>query len=296
MSFNLNSHNYYPSELPEINDKVICICVDIPYDGCSVILPEYCNIPALIPYKELSKTRIKNINSVVKKNALFVAEVINVDSNKKYIDLSKKTVNINEYNNAIDKYNKSKRVHSILNRLSIDTGINIHDIYTNYIWDIYTKFEHPDMVFYNISKDNLIYPFDKIMEVEVYNKFRDILNKSYITKKVNLTAKVSISCVGKEGINAIKNVLNQILVEYPNLEISLISTPTYLINYYADPNTDNINYINNAANKITEYIQSFEGGDSKIIQLCIYNDSTNDNNYISINSSDNDIEDDTDIV
>jgi translation initiation factor 2 alpha subunit (eIF-2alpha) len=293
MSFNFNNHNYYPFELPQIYDKVICMCIDISYDGCNVVLPEYSNIPALIPYKELSKTRIKNINSVVKKNAIFVAEVINVDINKKYIDLSKKSVNVNEYNNAIDKYNKSKRVHSILNRLSNDTGITINDLYTKYIWDIYNKFEHPDLIFYNISKDNLVYPLDKIMGLELFNKFKDIINKSYVSKKINLTAKFSINCIGKDGINAIKNVLNQVLSEYPNLDISLISTPTYLINYYADPTTENINYINNALNKITEYIQLIEGGDSKIIQLCIYNDNNNEENYISLDYKE--IENDTNL-
>ncbi len=268
---------FYRKILPNINDKVVCKCINISYDGCIVNLPEYGNISALIPYKELSKTRIKNITSFIKKGKTFIAEVINIDSDKLYVDLSKKSVNKNEEIEAENYYNKSKRVNSVIKRVSELSNISAIEFYDKYIWNLYDNFEqHPDDILYNYYNSNKICNFADILPTEIMNHFNNVISKTYSNKKVNLLGKLSITCIGIEGINAIKNTLNKIANEYPNISISLFSTPNYIYQLYDDNTLDNVNLVNSAMNKTIEYIKEYMDGDGKIIEICKLNNENED--------------------
>ncbi len=281
------NNRFYRKILPNINDKVVCKCINISIDGCVVNLPEYGNITALIPYKEISRTRIKNITSFIKKGKSFIAEVINVDSDKLYVDLSKKSVNKNEEIEAENYFNKSKRVNSVIKRIAELSKIPFIDFNDKYIWNLYDNFEqHPDDILYNYYNNNIIYNFADILPNDILIHFNDVLSKTYSNKKVNLYGKLSLNCIGIDGINAIKNTLNRISNEYPQINISLFSTPNYIYQLYTDNTIDNVNLVNLAMDKTVEYIKEYIDGDGKIIELCKLN-CDNDDKLILNSVSDN---------
>ena len=71
-----------------------------------------------------------------------VLRVLNIDTKKKCLDLSKKTVDSREIENFKDFYAKSKAVHGIMKLLSVKTGKKIEDLYNGFCWPLYDIYEH----------------------------------------------------------------------------------------------------------------------------------------------------------
>ena len=68
--------------------------------------------------------------------------VLRVDTNKGYIDLSKKRVSAEETNECSKIYNKSKAVNSILRHVAETTQTEIEELYENIGWPLYEQYGH----------------------------------------------------------------------------------------------------------------------------------------------------------
>lgn len=107
------SCRFYENEYPVENEVVVAIVTSITNSGSYVVLPEYDNAVGMILHSELSRRRIRSINKLVRVGRSDIVLVIRVDSDKGYIDLSKRRVPVEETKICSERFAKAKAVSLI---------------------------------------------------------------------------------------------------------------------------------------------------------------------------------------
>lgn len=111
-------------------------------DGAHVELLEYNRIKGMILSSEISRKRVKYVRKIVKEGREEVLRVLRVDADQGYVDLSKKTVKVEEVEEFKETYFKSKKVDAIMKNLACKTGKDLEELYKNLAWPLYKKYDH----------------------------------------------------------------------------------------------------------------------------------------------------------
>lgn len=104
---------FYRNEWPEPGELVMVEISNVNEEGAYVQLLEYNNREGLILAASIAKKRIKNVKTHLKLGQLEVMQVTNVDQ-QGFIDLSKKTMQVQEIEEKKQMFQKSKAVHLIM--------------------------------------------------------------------------------------------------------------------------------------------------------------------------------------
>jgi translation initiation factor 2 alpha subunit (eIF-2alpha) len=133
----------YRSQLPDIGDKVIITYKEVRQDqGIIVTLNEYDDLQAIIYFHEFTRQkRIKSYTSLCHIGHLDVAEVIDINVNKKYISLSKKHLSEKDIKNELEHYELNRKLQTIIKKICIKLKIMLVDAYDSFIWDLVDWFE-----------------------------------------------------------------------------------------------------------------------------------------------------------
>jgi len=132
----------YENIYPEKDELVYAKVVEIKDNNAYVSLCEYDNIHGMIYNKEITDKKCKSIRQFISIGKNEVLIVLNVNSNKGFIDLSKKRVSPDEIKECKKKYGKSKAVEGIVKLLSVHTKKTMEFLYKNIIWPLYKQYEH----------------------------------------------------------------------------------------------------------------------------------------------------------
>lgn len=261
----------YPSLYPKVNELVMVKISEVSDYGATCSLLEYGCIEARMSSNHYSNKRIRSVKNIINTNNIMVLEVIMVDSDKGYIDLSKKYVNKEEENLTREKYKRNKFVHNILIALSIkDTTIDLADLYNNICWplnkiyeqDYYSSFEQiykdPTILNQLKIKDNIKEELINIIDI----KFKPIVAK--------IGTEIQVTCFGKDGIEAVKTSLmegKRMSNDKFELNMIIVSCPVYSISIKTDEYEEAIEYLNQVNQVIEQKITSYECGSFKIIEI-----------------------------
>ncbi len=268
MEYNANNR-FYRNIFPSVGDivKVKSLSVLDDWAGIKVILLEYGNLEANIPYKELSKYYSKNIRSITSENKVFNAEVININQDKNYIDLSNKHINSDDNRIMDEVFNKNSRVDRILKSISIKSEIQKIDLYENMIWKISDDYDelHPDDFILDLYKQNNISKMKEFCKDDnIYEIFCNISANYYKSEfEFELIAKIDINCFNINGIDDIKNGLNYIKSKYPKIKINLETSPTFVFKLITD-DTYNKEYFEECINSTINHFKGIEGCETKL--------------------------------
>lgn len=96
----------------------------------------------MILSSEITRKRVKYLKKIVKEGKEEVLRVLRVDSTQGYIDLSKKSVKVEEVEDFKEKYHKSKKVDTIMKNLAIKSGKELEWLYQNIAWPLYKSHGH----------------------------------------------------------------------------------------------------------------------------------------------------------
>ena len=108
---------------------------------------------------EITLKRVNFINRLLSVGKEEVLRVLRVDTQKGFIDLSKKQVKTDEIDECKKKFGKSKAVEGIVKLLSVHTKKSMEYLYKNLIWPLYKTHEHA----YDALK-SILNGDDKILE------------------------------------------------------------------------------------------------------------------------------------
>ena len=135
---------------------------DVNDDGAYVRLLEYNNREALILAANTTRKRVKNVKKLLRLGTQDYMQVIAVDKEGGFIDLSKKTLKVEDAEGKKKEFDKAKVVHLILRLTAHNMKCKLIDLYEAFAWDLYDKFDHaydafklcltdPDVVFSKID-------------------------------------------------------------------------------------------------------------------------------------------------
>jgi len=153
---------FYRNEWPEREDLVVVEIRDVNEDGAYVKLLEYNDREGLILASNTTRKRVKNVKKLLRLGCQDYMQVISIDKEGGFIDLSKRTVQPSDIEVKKIYFDKSKVVHLILRLTAFTLQCKVIELYEAFAWDLYDKFEHaydalrlcltdPDIVFSKID-------------------------------------------------------------------------------------------------------------------------------------------------
>jgi translation initiation factor 2 subunit 1 len=266
---------FYENEFPpEGDDSLVLARIDKFDDksGAYVSLLEYDGREGMINLGEISKKRIRSMLKILRIGSIEVLSVMNVDEEKGYINLSKKRVEPEVIQPKQEQFARAKAVHGIMQHVSASHGLEVEDLCEKVSWPLHTKHECAFTAFkrhiegeFNIWDDvdftkpgkDLSHLADKIKEdVEMYMKRR------LIVATVRLMAKCEVSCHEYEGIDAIKEALNEgrkASKDGLELDIKLIAHPVFALTCMCQEKESGVKVISAALDLIKASIESKKG-------------------------------------
>ena len=128
-------------------------------DGAHVELLEYNRLKGMILSSEISRKRVKYVRKIVKEGREEVLRVLRVDADQGYVDLSKKSVKVEEVEEFKEVYFKSKKVDAIMKNLACKTGKDLEELYQNLCWPLYKKYEHAHDAFKEALRYCIVFLF-----------------------------------------------------------------------------------------------------------------------------------------
>lgn len=130
--------------MPEKDSVTKVEIVEIKDLGANVRLLEYGGIEGFIQLNQVSTRRVRSVLKFLKIGRREMMEVLRVDEDKMYIDLSKKSLLPDSVSEANKRYKKSKKVHEIMFEVAMKLKKPIEELYEAWGWDMYEKcgYEH----------------------------------------------------------------------------------------------------------------------------------------------------------
>ena len=151
--FKIEDCRMYRKQYPKSEDLVMCKIVETVDEGSTVELLEYNNIRGMILKSEVSRKRIKNLKQAMKEGKEEVLQVMRVDTEQGYIDLSKKDIKAEENKDFQENFSKSKQAHNIMKSIAIKLHeSNLEKLYDMIGWPLYDDYGHAYEAFKLISR------------------------------------------------------------------------------------------------------------------------------------------------
>eukprot|EP01024_Parvocaulis_polyphysoides_P058050 TRINITY_DN620_c0_g1_i8.p1 TRINITY_DN620_c0_g1~~TRINITY_DN620_c0_g1_i8.p1 ORF type:complete len:297 (-),score=56.79 TRINITY_DN620_c0_g1_i8:1023-1913(-) len=234
--------------------------------GGYVTLLEYNNIEGMILLSELSRRRIRSIAKLIKVGRQEAVMVLRVDTEKGYIDLSKRRVTQEDYVKCELKFNKSKMVHSIMRHVAETTGSDMEILYQQIAWPLYEIYGHafeafktmvadPDKVLGQLPDPDSVSPVVK-------EQLLKNINRKMTPQPSKIRADVELTCFEYDGVLHIQEAMREAKKcsdEQCEVSIKLIAPPLYVLSTQTLDQNRGIDVLTEACEACQKVIQSRGG-------------------------------------
>jgi translation initiation factor 2 subunit 1 len=200
--------------------------------GAYVKLLEYDDIDGMILLSELSRRRIRSIQKLIRVGRDEVVVVLRVDKDKGYIDLSKRRVSPEDVVRCQERYEKSKRVNSIMRHVAAQTTISLEELYQAIAWPLNKKYGHAYDAFKMSITDASVWEGMTFPSEKAKDELFDYIRKRMTPNPTKVRSDIEVTCFGYEGIDAIKEALRTAeAVSTPEaaVKVKLVSPPLYVL-------------------------------------------------------------------
>lgn len=259
---NNNDCRMYERKYPQVEDLVIVQVKHVAEMGAYVSLLEYNNIEGMILLSELSRRRIRSINKLIRVGRTEIVVVLRVDEDKGYIDLSKRRVSAEDIAKCEEKYNKSKAVHSIMRHVSEVNKVPLLQLYQDFGWDLYKRFNHAYDAFKLIVAEPEKVLKDYTINDDVRKALVTNISRRLTPQAIRLRADLEVTCFKFEGIDAIKKALTAGRAESTEgmqIQIKLVAPPLYVMMMTALDKEKGIKKLNESIAVVEKTINEFGG-------------------------------------
>merc|ERR1712166_73735 len=241
--------------------------------GAYVHLPEYDDLEAFLLYSEVSKQRIKSVRKFIHEGAKEVMEVRRVDIKSKSVDVTRKTVKPHEAKDAKARYILSKKVHVIMRATAVALKTPVIELYEEWGWDLYDKFEHAyDALRIILAEPELV--FDKIdISKEHQEALKTVINKYIGIKKMKIRGDFSATCTSSDGVELIKEAMamakHQVYSEDWKIIFSYEAAPIYKVEVMTHKRQEGVQKLEEAMNIIKNHLKDNKQKFSVKMEPCV---------------------------
>ncbi|KAI5192666.1 translation initiation factor 2 subunit 1 [Nematocida sp. AWRm77] len=224
-------HRYYFEKYPKEGEVVVGRIKTLTEIGAYITLPEYNEIEALVVYSELIKKRTRNIHKYIKIGGLDGFYVLKVDKEKGYIDLSKKRAQYEEKLSAFERYYKGKIAHNFMQSAVVKTGSTLSQLYKDFGWEAEKEWGSLYKCFREVLAGEKVLQ-SKLKRTEfitddLLDQVESLVKQKFVVPKIKIRADAEVKCNKGNGVLVVREVLLKLENEYPNVDISLVSSPVF---------------------------------------------------------------------
>ncbi|BCU68553.1 translation initiation factor IF-2 subunit alpha [Sulfolobales archaeon HS-7] len=220
------------ASLPTEGELVVGTVTKVFDYGSYLVLDEYNNLQAYLPWSEVASKWVTNIKSVIKEKQKIIVKVIRVDQRKNSVDVSLKKVNDDERKKKLLAWKKAQKADKILEIVAKKLGKTEKQAYEEVGWKLEDKFGDIMKGLENAIKDNGK-TLEELQVPEVWVKpLLEEVSKHIEEKKFKVTKTVVFRAFGEKGIDDIKNAFIKSIEEVPKeyqVKIYTIGAPRYRI-------------------------------------------------------------------
>ena len=230
-------HRFYTDELPSVDDIVMTQIVKVEDTGSTAELLEYANMQALLQHSELSRKRIKSISKLVNRGQVMPLVVLRVDTDKKYIDLSRKQMADRDKEDCLERYHKAKQVDNILRKTAINTTRSLSYLYENLAFSLQNLYNDAYSGLKCLATNPSEWSQINIVDRDIIDYLSTELPERFklVTEKYSKT--IEMNCFSTRGILQIQDAIRSTLQEIPSISIKYIAAPHYEISIQSDDKT-----------------------------------------------------------
>ena len=232
----LTQCRFYRNKLPAEAELVFVEIDKMESAGAYVTLPEYNNHEGFLLYSEVSKQRIRSVKKFISVGKKEIMEVRRVDEKSQSVDVTRKSVKEGEAEVAMTRFKNSKKVHAIMKACAVQLKTPVEELYEEWGWDLYDKFEHALDAF-RIVVQSPEQVFDSNPKIDISEAHRACLI-SQIEKKIKVKPskiradfRLTSTCI--EGVDLIKKAMltakHQVNVDGWNVDFKMIAPPEYKV-------------------------------------------------------------------
>lgn len=286
-------YRMFDSTYPSEGDIVMARVASISDNGADCELLEYACISAYLSPSEYSKKKVKNMRKFLRVGKLEPLQVIKVDEERNYIDLSKKYLTSGDVDQCNDRFQKNKFVQSLFCRIAEVQRQPLSRLLCNVVWPLnetekgaydifqectkrqqilsdlkyFKNYEYSEEVTNNTELDNENFPnFTRKEFDDVQKELKKTLDHKLRPKEQTIEALIQVNCFSHHGVDAIKEALvagkNCGTKEYPLVVVTSAdgskSAGTYAIRTKTYDEKEAVEIINSAIKKIKKVISQYD--------------------------------------
>jgi translation initiation factor 2 subunit 1 len=210
-------------DMPEPGDLVVVTIKEVQNYGTIVQLDEYPGVSGFIHIAEIATGWIKHIKDFVRVNQRTVCKVLNVDINRRHVDLSLKRVNEHQKREKIEEWKNNQKSYKLLEIMTQEANItdknqikNIEDYLISEYGSIYDAF-------YDAASNK---DFMKDKDEVWKSAFIKVAKENISIPMVKIGGEIDMYSLAPNGIELIKNALD---LEDSNVIITYAGSPKYRI-------------------------------------------------------------------
>eukprot|EP00485_Elphidium_margaritaceum_P000755 CAMPEP_0202687620 /NCGR_PEP_ID=MMETSP1385-20130828/3283_1 /ASSEMBLY_ACC=CAM_ASM_000861 /TAXON_ID=933848 /ORGANISM="Elphidium margaritaceum" /LENGTH=308 /DNA_ID=CAMNT_0049342447 /DNA_START=27 /DNA_END=953 /DNA_ORIENTATION=+ len=252
----------YEKEYPDVDDLVVVQVKSIVDMGAYCSLLEYNGIEGMILMSELSRRRIRSVNRLIRVGRQEIVAVLRVNKEKGYIDLSKKRVSPDDLEQAEDRWNKSKAVHSILRHVAKNSTFGVEELYRRFVWPMAKSYDHPYYGLKRAMENRETFLTQNDVPKAVHDILFKIIEKRLQQQVVSIRCAIECTCFAEQGILAIKKALKKGLELSTDdfvVKIKLEAAPRYILTLSTLKTNEGMQKIQDVIDVITKEITQFGG-------------------------------------
>lgn len=265
---------FYEEPLPKINQVVWVKVTGVTDTSAVVQLMEYGKREGIIPYTEVTRRRVRSMGKFIKVGRSEAAQVIRIDADKGYIDLSKKQVTPAEAKACEANFRKGNEVRSIVCHVAEECDIPALEAMETIAFPLYCREpgKHAWNWLYELNQnqnvDEILGPLN--LPQNVIDCMMASLKNAMRLKVLTLHAEIDITCFECDGVEAIRDVLligkhfgegNEANIP---LSVSIIGPPKYGLRVRTDMKEEGLDLMKEAIDAM-KIEMAKRGGNLKVV-------------------------------
>lgn len=203
----MEKHSFYEHE-PKVGDVVMVQVVKMQDNSTTVKLLEYQGREAMLPHTELTNLRMRSIIQTIHVGKIEPMEVLRVDANQGYVDVSKKKVKKEDAENCKTRYEQAKQVHRMLARTAKLANVPFEKLLAAVAFPAYSKSGHAINLLKNAANDpSVLDPYVAGFDPKTKDILLSQILHSLKLKEVVVQAKVNATCYSSAGVDGLREAL-----------------------------------------------------------------------------------------
>jgi translation initiation factor 2 subunit 1 len=192
----------YPNE----RELVLCTVTKVQHHSVFCRLEEFGGRSGMIHISEVSPGRIRNIRDYVKEGKVVVCQVLRVNKERGYIDLSLRRVNDNQRRKKVDQLKQEQKAEKIVEFVAEQMKIKPNDLYKELFTIITKHYDFMYMCFQEFVTDDVT--FEEVGIPEKYHKLlEEVVRQRIKPPEVYVGGKLAVRSYAPNGVVIIKEAL-----------------------------------------------------------------------------------------